>query len=431
MKSLSEITDYDSKLIEELFIKYAKVNTRSDANSHTVPTTVGQVKLAKMVEKDLHDLGIADAKYEPENSYVIGSLPSNSDKDLSAIGFIAHLDTADYNAENIQPQVHPNHDGGEIVLNAEKQMVLSPKEFPLLKHYVGQRVITTDGTTLLGADDKAGVAAIFGALKYFLTHPDVEHGDVKVAFGPDEEIGRGAKRFPAKEFGTEFAYTLDNGQPGQIEAETFNASEAKIDIRGAAVHPGDAYGLMVNAVTLANEIMSALPKDEVPEKSRDHQGFILVTDMTATVGEAHLNLIIREFDTQKYRRNLALLHQIVDRINDQYDSPRVSLKINEQYQNIGDTVKQHPYIVNLALNVYHQLGITPSITPFRGGTDGNAITAKGIPTPNLFNGGDNFHGPYEYVSTEAMTKTAQVVSEIVQEHVREYGHRDESPVKLN
>ncbi|GAD16432.1 peptidase T [Lentilactobacillus otakiensis DSM 19908 = JCM 15040] len=383
-----------------------------------------------MVEKDLQELGIKDAKYEPENSYVLGTLPSNSDKDLSSIGFIAHLDTADFNAENIQPQVHPDYDGGDIVLNAEKKIVLSPKEFPLLKKYVGQRVITTDGTTLLGADDKAGIAAIFGALKYFLTHPEVEHGEIKVAFGPDEEIGRGAKRFPAKEFGTEFAYTLDNGQPGQIEAETFNASEAKIDIQGTAVHPGDAYGLMVNAVTLANEIVSSLPKDEVPEKSRDHQGFILVTDMGATVAEAHINLIVREFDTQKYQRNLELLREIVDQINDRFEAPRVTLKINEQYQNIGDTVKKHPYIVNLALNIYDRLGIKPNITPFRGGTDGNAITAKGIPTPNLFNGGDNFHGPYEYVGTEAMAKTAQVVAEIVQEHVREFGHRDETPVKL-
>lgn len=427
---MSKISDFDSELIESLFIKYAKVNTRSDASSHTVPTTVGQVKLAKMVEKDLQELGIKDAKYEPENSYVLGTLPSNSDKDLSSIGFIAHLDTADFNAENIQPQVHPDYDGGDIVLNAEKKIVLSPKEFPLLKKYVGQRVITTDGTTLLGADDKAGIAAIFGALKYFLTHPEVEHGEIKVAFGPDEEIGRGAKRFPAKEFGTEFAYTLDNGQPGQIEAETFNASEAKIDIQGTAVHPGDAYGLMVNAVTLANKIVSSLPKDEVPEKSRDHQGFILVTDMGATVAEAHINLIVREFDTQKYQRNLELLREIVDQINDRFEAPRVTLKINEQYQNIGDTVKKHPYIVNLALNIYDRLGIKPNITPFRGGTDGNAITAKGIPTPNLFNGGDNFHGPYEYVSTEAMAKTAQVVAEIVQEHVREFGHRDETPVKL-
>lgn len=427
---MSELGDFDSDLIESLFIKYAKVNTRSDANSHTVPTTVGQVKLAKIVLKDLHDLGIKDAKYEPDSSYVIGTLPSNSDKDLSAIGFIAHLDTADFNAENIKPQIHPNYDGKDIVLNEKEHIVLSPKEFPLLKKYVGQRVITTDGTTLLGADDKAGVGAIFGALKYFLEHPEVEHGEVKVAFGPDEEIGRGAKRFPAEEFGTEFAYTLDNGQPGQIEAETFNASEAKIDIKGTAVHPGNAFGLMVNAVTLANEIISALPKDEVPEKSRDHQGFILVTDMNATIAEAHINLIVREFDTQKYHENLALLQQIVDDINSQFDAPRATLQINEQYQNIGDTVKKHPYIVNLALDVYHRLGIKPNITPFRGGTDGNAITAKGIPTPNLFNGGDNFHGPYEYVSTEAMTVTAQVVAEIVQEHVHQFGNRDEKPVKL-
>lgn len=427
---LSKITDFDNQLIESLFIKYAKVNTRSDANSTTTPTTQGQVKLAKTVCQDLLDLGIKDAKFESKNGYVLGTLPGNTDKDLSAIGFIAHLDTADFNAENIQPQVHPDYDGSDIVLNQRLGIVLSPKEFPTLKKYVGQRVITTDGTTLLGADDKAGVAAIFGALKYFINHPEIEHGPVKVAFGPDEEIGRGAKKFPAEEFGTEFAYTLDNGQPGQIEAETFNASEAKITVHGTAVHPGNAYGLMVNAVTIASQIISQLPKDEVPEKSRDHQGFIFVNNLTATASEAHIYLIVREFDTEKYHRNLDLLRNIVARINAKYAKPRVDLQINEQYQNIGDSIKKHPYIVNLALDIYKRLGIKPNITPFRGGTDGNAITAKGIPTPNLFNGGDNFHGPYEYVSTEAMAETAQVVTEIIQEHVRQYDNRDERPVKL-
>ncbi|APR06587.1 Peptidase T [Lentilactobacillus parabuchneri] len=428
---MSKTSDFDSKLIETLFIKYAKVNTRSDANSHTVPTTVGQVKLAKTILSDLQNIGIEDAEYEPENSYVLGTLPSNSDKDLSPIGFIAHMDTADFNAENVKPQIHQDYDGRDIVLNKKEHIILSPKEFPLLKNYVGQRVITTDGTTLLGADDKAGVAAIFGALNYFLEHPEVEHGEVKVAFGPDEEIGRGAKRFPAEKFGTEFAYTLDNGQPGQIEAETFNASEAQIDIKGTAVHPGNAFGLMVNAVTLANEIISALPKDEVAEKSSGHQGFILVTDMNATIAKAHINLIIREFDTRKYHANLALLQRIVDDINSRFDSPRIVLQINEQYRNIGDTIRKYPYIVNLVLDVYRRLNIKPNITPFRGGTDGNAITAKGIPTPNLFNGGDNFHGPYEYVSTEAMTLAAQVVTEIVKEHVRQFRKRDEKPIKLH
>jgi len=422
------MSEINQNYIEKLFIDYAKVNTRSDAGSQTVPTTPGQVVLAKQVATDLKKLGVSEVKFDEANGYVTGTLPGNASKGISALGFIAHLDTADFPADNIQPQVHPNYDGQDVVLNEAQNIVLKVSEFPNLKKVKGQRLITTDGTTLLGADDKAGVAALFGALEFLLKNPSVKHGPIRIAFGPDEEIGRGAKRFDAAHFGTDFAYTLDNGQPGQFEYETFNASEAKIEIAGTAVHPGDAYGLMVNAVTLGNEIISALPKDEVPEKSKDHDGFILVNHFDGTVAHASIQLIIRDFDTPRFHKNEGVLQKIVDRLNSRFDEQRVTLEITEQYQNIGDEIRKNPYIVNLALDAYRRIGLTPDIQPFRGGTDGNAITAKGIPTPNLFNGGDNFHGPYEYVTTEAMALTAKTIVAIAQEHVRQFGKHDNQPL---
>lgn len=418
------MSEIDQKYIEKQFLDYVKIDTRSDASQPTTPTTPGQVELAKLIVQDLKQLGISDVRFNPENGYVTATLPSNSSKSLSALGFIAHLDTADFPADHVKPQVHPDYDGQDVVLNQAQGIVLRVSEFPNLKKFVGQRLITTDGTTLLGADDKAGIAALFGALQYLLANPEIEHGDIRIAFGPDEEIGRGAKKFDAVGFGTEFAYTLDNGQPGDLEYETFNAAEAQIEIEGTAVHPGDAYGLMVNAVSLGNEILSALPQDEVPEKSRDHDGFILVNHFEGTVAQAHIQLIIRDFDTPHFRQNEGKLQKVVDRINARLDKPRVKLTVTKQYQNIGDEIRKHPYIVNLALDAYRRIGLTPNIVPFRGGTDGNAITAKGIPTPNLFNGGDNFHGPYEFVTTEAMALTAQTIVAIAQEHVRQFGHHN-------
>ncbi|WP_412989496.1 peptidase T [Pediococcus siamensis] len=422
------MTEINQAYIEKLFIDYAKVNTRSDPRSQTVPTTPGQVELAKRVAEDLRTLGVKEVKFDETNGYVTATLPGNTTPEVTALGFIAHLDTADFSADQVNPQVHPNYDGQDVVLNEAKQIVLKVSEFPNLKKFVGQRLITTDGTTLLGADDKAGVTALFGALEFLIKNPEVKHGPIRVAFGPDEEIGRGAKRFDAKGFGTDFAYTLDNGQPGQLEFETFNASEAVIEVEGTAVHPGDAYGLMVNAVTLANEIVSALPKDEVPEKSRDHDGFILVNHFKGTVAHAQLNLIIRDFDTPRFHQKEALLKKIVAQINARFESPRVTLQLTEQYSNIGDEIRKNPYIVNLALDAYRRIGLTPDIQPFRGGTDGNAITEKGIPTPNLFNGGDNFHGPYEFVTTQAMALTAKTIVAIAEEHVRQLGHPNNQPL---
>ncbi|MFT8407457.1 peptidase T [Liquorilactobacillus nagelii] len=412
------MTESYQTFIEQLFIKYAKVNTRSDENSQAVPTTPGQVALAKIVLQDLKRIGVEDVVYDPKDSYVVASLPANTTADITPVGFIAHLDTADFPAENVLPQVHENYDGQDLVLNEEKKIVLRVSEFPNLRNYRGQRLITSDGTTLLGVDDKAGIASILTAVKYLLEHPTIKHGPVSFAFGPDEEIGRGAKRFDVSKFKVKFAYTLDNGLPGQLENETFNAAQAKIKIKGTSVHPGNAFGLMVNAITLANQIISLLPADEVPEKSCGHQGFFLVTDFKATIAQADLNIIIRDFDQQKFAAKKELLQQIVTDLNQQFERPRIKLELKDQYFNIGDVIQQHPYITELVLNVYHKLGLKTQIHPFRGGTDGNFITAKGIPTPNLFNGGENFHGPYEFVTTEAMLTTSKTVVEIIKEHAQ-------------
>ncbi|GAY71997.1 peptidase T [Lentilactobacillus kosonis] len=423
------MTDIDKQYIQKLFIKYAKVNTRSNPHVTDTPTTVGQVELAKIIVADLNKLGLAKVNFDEDSGYVIASIPSNVDTEVSAIGYIAHLDTADFNAENIHPQVHENYDGQPIVLNEQRNIVLSAEQFPKLQKHLGETLITTDGTTLLGVDDKAGIAEIIGMLKYYQDNPQVKHGPIFMGFGPDEEIGKGAKQFPIDKFPVEFAYTLDNGDLGEIRPETFNASQALIDIEGTAVHPGDAYGLMTNAITIANEVISQLPKDEVPEKSKGHAGFFLVTNLEATIDKAHFEIIIRDFDIDKFVAKEELLKQIVKDLNRELDHPRIKLAITEQYKNIWESIKHNPYIINVVLDTMKRAHIDSSIIPFRGGTDGNFITEKGIPTPNLFNGGDNFHGQYEYVTTESMIAITKFLIQLNDEHVKQTGHRNNQLVK--
>lgn len=412
------MVEIKASYLEEQFIKYCRYNTRSDGNSQTIPTTPGQVKLAKRVVKDLQQLGL-QAWYNEKNGFATAYLPANSTKEVTALGFFAHLDTADYPAENVSPQVYPDYDGKDVVLNEQENIVLRVAEFPELKKLVGQRLITTDGTTLLGADDKAGVAALVSALKAIVEQPDILHGPIYVAFGPDEEIGQGAKYFDESQVPVEFGYTLDNGQPGDLEYETFNAASAQVEIKGTPVHPGDAYHLLVNATTLANEFVSLLPVDEAPEKSRGHQGFIMVTNQKSTPDHARLNLIIRDFDKERFETKKQLLQEITSKINARFEEKRVKLTLKHQYSNIGAEIKKKPYIAELALSAYNKLGLTPNVTPFRGGTDGNFLTEKGIPTPNLFNAGNNFHGKYEYVTVEGMQLVVQTVIEICQQHFKQ------------
>lgn len=394
--------EIDQKYIQDKFIEYCKVNTRSDEQSTTVPTTVGQVDLLKIIEKELEKLGLEEISFSEEDSYLVGKLKKTTKKEVTPIGFVAHVDTADFNAENIKPLIHQNYDGKDIFLKEGR--VLSTSEFPSLKKHLGETLITADGTTLLGADDKAGIAGLLGMLKFLKENPDLEHGDLWVAFGPDEEIGKGAARFNVERFPVEFAYTLDNGDPGDIAFETFNAAAATIDFHGIVVHPGEAYGLMINAALIASEFIQALPASEVPENSKD-------------------------FDTDGFEQKKKLITGTVDKLNKKYGANRVTFEMHDQYRSPGDLIKEHPYVVNLVLHAYKSLGLEPKIIPFRGGTDGDFISEKGIPTPNLFNGGANFHGPYEYVTTESMALLAKTLIEITKQHVLLNDKRDESPLK--
>lgn len=427
MKGGNKMSDYDAKYIEEKFIQYAKMNTRSNENSKAVPTTPGQVVLLKELANEIKKLGLTDVSYSDKDAYVVGKIPANSDKKVAAIGFVAHLDTADFNAENIQPQIHENYDGKDI--NLGHVVTLSAKEFPSLKKVIGQTLITASGDTLLGADDKAGIAGLLGMAKYLHENPAVKHGDIWLAFGPDEEIGMGAARFDVSRFPVEFAYTLDNGNPGDIAYETFNAAAAKITFRGTVVHPGEAYGLMVNAALMANEFMDGLPQDFVPEKSKDYQGYILVLNNNGNVDHAEINLIIRDFDTDHYLKMKKLVKDLAEKLNEKYGANRVNLEMHDQYRSPGDLIKNNPYVVNLVHHAYAKMGLPVHHIPFRGGTDGDFISEKGIPTPNLFNGGANFHGRYEYVTVENMLLLAKTLTAIATTHLEMDDNRDETPLK--
>lgn len=423
---------YDLDFLEKEFIHYSKEETQSKfANNDKVPTTPNQVKMMRELVEELKNFGL-DAYYNEKTAFAIGKLKGNTDKKVSAIGFFAHVDTVEFDDRyEIRPQVHRNYDGKKIVLNAEKQIFLDPEEFPDLINLMGQTLITSDGNTVLGTDDKGGVVGLLGALKYLSEHSEIAHGDVYVAFGPDEEIGLGGKRFDPKDFpNVEFAYTLDNGRPGDFEYETFNASVANIHIKGTNVHPGEAYGLMVNATTILQEFLKSLPEDEVPEKSKGHEGFYLVTESRSSVDHADAEIIIRDFDWDKFLNKEKFLQQVADNLNEKYGAERVELKIRRQYENIYNGVKNNPYIVNLALDSYKKANLKPNIQPFRGGTDGNFITQKGIPTPNLFNGGGNYHGRYEYVTVEQIDKLVEVLVTLINEHLLQtVNGRNETPLK--
>ncbi|EEU21044.1 peptidase T [Lactobacillus mulieris] len=417
----------DQKYIQDKFIEYCEVDTRSYFESETVPTSVGQVELLQLLKQELIELGLSQISYSPKDAYLLGKIPATTSKKVTAIGFVAHVDTADYNSKNIKVQIHKNYDGTDIRL--DKSHVLSSKQFSSLKKVIGHTLLTASGDTLLGADDKTGIAGALGMAKYLLSHPEIEHGDIWLAFGPDEEIGKGAARFDVKRFPVEFAYTLDNGDIGDIAYETFNAASATVTFAGTVVHPGEAYGLMVNAGLMANEFIAALPKDFVPEKSKGYDGFYLVTDFSGNVDQAMVNLIIRSFDTKDFLARKQFLKNLANKIDAKYGKGRVKIEMRDQYKSPGDLIKQNPYVVNLVHHAYKQLNITAKHIPFRGGTDGDFISEKGIPTPNLFNGGANFHGPYEYVTIENMAKLSEVLVEISKLHVHLNDCRDETPLK--
>ena len=399
---------------QERLIRYAKINTRSDEASTTVPSTACQLDLLHLLVDELKAIGLQEVEFNPENAFVTATLPATSNKPVPTIGFIAHVDTADFNSENVQPRLIPNYDGQDIVLNQAQDIVMKVADFPALSSYQGQTLIVTDGTTLLGADDKSGIAEIMTAMAYLAAHPEIEHGKVRVAFGPDEEIGRGADRFDVAHFGCDFAYTMDGGPVGELQYESFNAAGARLHFHGKNIHPGTAKGKMINAVQLLKDFLSALPEDQVPEKTDGRQGFIHPMEAQVTVDQGQLDLIIRDHDRQAFQTKKDLVQSIVDKMNAAYPVPVVSLEMKDQYYNMAEVIEQDMQSVELAKSAMEALGIKPIIEPIRGGTDGSKISFMGLPTPNIFAGGENMHGRYEFVAVESMVKATQVIVGIIQ-----------------
>ena len=398
--------------LKDRFLRYVKFETRSDEKSETIPSTPTQLEFAKILAKELEEIGMENV-YVNDACFVNATLPGNVDKDVPVIGFIAHMDTADFNATNVNPKIVENYDGEDIVLNEAKDIVLSVEEFPNLKNYVGKTVITTDGTTLLGADDKAGIVEIVEAMKYLIEHPEIKHGTVKVAFGPDEEIGRGADNFNVEEFGADFAYTMDGGPVGELEYESFNAAGAVFKIKGKSVHPGTAKGKLINASLIAAETVNSFPADEVPEKTEGYEGFYFLDKINSNCEEAELSYILRDHDREKFEAKKEFAANVAKKINEKYGKELVSVEIKDQYYNMGEIIKDHMNVVEIAKKAMENLGIKPVIEPIRGGTDGSKISFMGLPTPNIFAGGENFHGKYEFVALESMILATDVIVEIV------------------
>ncbi|BDG35963.1 peptidase T [Saccharococcus caldoxylosilyticus] len=399
--------------IIERFTKYVKVNTQSDPNSDTCPSTPGQLELGNMLVEELKAIGMKDVTMD-ENGYVMATLPANTDKDVPTIGFLAHMDTAtEFTGANVNPQIVENYDGGDIVLNESLNIVLSPKDFPELANYKGHTLITTDGTTLLGADNKAGIAEIMTAMAYLIQHPEIKHGKVRVAFTPDEEIGRGPHKFDVAKFGAKFAYTVDGGPLGELEYESFNAAEAKITIKGKNVHPGTAKGKMINSMKIAIEFHGQLPANEAPEHTEGYEGFYHLLSFQGNVEETMLHYIIRDFDRQQFEARKAKMQEIAAKLQEKYGKERIMIEIKDQYYNMKEKIEPVREIVDIAYEAMKNLNIEPKISPIRGGTDGSQLSYMGLPTPNIFAGGENFHGRYEYISVDNMIKATNVIIEII------------------
>ncbi|GIM29374.1 peptidase T [Clostridium polyendosporum] len=397
----------------ERFLRYIKVNTQSDETTGITPSTKGQLALANILEEELNKIGLQEVVVS-EYGYVYATLPSNLDKKTPVIGFIAHMDTSpDMSGENVNPQIFHNYQGGDIVLNKNLNVILSPKQFPEVLQYKGNTLITTDGTTLLGADDKAGIAEIITAIEYLKRHPEIKHGKVRVAFTPDEEIGEGANHFDVKYFGADFAYTIDGGAIGELEYENFNAAGAKVKISGRNVHPGYAKNKMINSMLVANEFLSMLPSDEVPEKTENYEGFFHLTDIKGSVEETFMSFIIRDFFEDNFSKRKGKFKEIQDVLNKKYGEGTVDITIKEQYKNMKEKIEPVMHMVETAIRAMKTAGVKPKVKPIRGGTDGARLSFMGLPTPNIFAGGENFHGKYEYIPIESMNKSVEVILNII------------------
>ena len=393
------------------FLEYVTTDTQSDPYSKTTPSTEKQWDLAKKLVLELHQIGMQEVSID-ENAYIMATLPSNMDKKVPVIGFISHFDTSpDFTGKNVKPQVIENYDGEDIILHKSKNIVLSPDYFEDLQQYKGQTLITTDGTTLLGADDKAGIAEIITAMEYLIQHPEIKHGEIRIGFTPDEEIGRGAHKFDVEKFGAAWAYTMDGSQVGELEFENFNAASAKIQIEGKSVHPGYAKNKMVNAVGIANEFLSLLPPREVPERTSDREGFFHVHHIKGEIEKAEIELIIRDHDEGHFEARKQLLQDITDKLQKKYGD-YVTLHIEDQYKNMHEKIVPVFHIVEIAQEAMESVGVEPIIKPIRGGTDGSQLSFMGLPCPNIFAGGHNFHGKYEYIPLESMQKAVEVIVKI-------------------
>lgn len=394
------------------FTSYVKVDTQSDAEKESCPSTEGQLNLARQLVEEMKSIGIQEVTMD-ENGYVMGTIPSNTDKDVPTIGFLAHIDTAtDFTGKNVKPQLHENYQGGDITLNEDIHIVLSPQQFPNLQKYQGHTLITTDGTTLLGADNKAGIAEIMTAMHYLIEHPEIKHGKIRVAFTPDEEIGRGPHKFDVDAFGASYAYTIDGGPLGELQYESFNAAGAKVSIKGNNVHPGTAKDKMVSAAKIGMLFHNKLPSDESPEYTEGYEGFFHLTKFVGEVEEAELQYIIRDFDKENFNNRKALFEKIANDLKATYGENSITLSIQDQYYNMREKIEPVKHIVDIAHEAMENRSVTPVIEPIRGGTDGSQLSYKGLPTPNIFTGGENFHGKYEFISVENMVKATEVIVEI-------------------
>ncbi|SHH80352.1 peptidase T. Metallo peptidase. MEROPS family M20B [Clostridium collagenovorans DSM 3089] len=398
----------------ERFLKYVSYDTKSDTTTGTNPSTMKQFDLAKELVAELNELGLKNVSVD-DKAYVMAELPANTDKEIPTIGFIAHMDTTpEMSGANVKPQIVTNYDGKDIVLNKEKNVVLQVKDFPEIKEYVGKTLITTDGTTVLGADDKAGIAEIMSAIEFLVKNPEIKHGTIKIGFTPDEEIGEGADHFDVEKFGAEFAYTVDGGEIGEFEFENFNAAAFKLVINGRNVHPGSAKNKMINSQLLGLEFVSMLPENERPETTEGYEGFYLLDTIEGNVERTEMHFIIRDFFKDGYEARKQFVVDLVKKLNEKYGEGTFELELKDQYQNMREMVEPIAHIIESATKAMELVGVTPKVRPIRGGTDGARLSFMGLPTPNLFTGGHNFHGKFEYIPTYAMEKAVEVIIKIVE-----------------
>ena len=401
------------KLVER-FLKYVKINTQSDEKSETCPSTPGQLELAKLIVDELKSIGLKETEVD-EKGYVMATLPANTEGDIPVIGFIAHLDTSpDFSGSNVNPQIFDNYFGKNLTLNAKKNIILSPSDFPALNNYIGQPLITTDGTSLLGADNKAGIAEIITAIENLIQNPDIKHGTIRIAFTPDEEIGRGANKFDVAKFGARFAFTIDGGPIGELEYENFNAASARISIQGRNVHPGTAKNKMKNSMHIAMELDSMLPQNEKPEYTDGYEGFYHINEFVGNVDQTKLHYIIRDHSKSEFAKKKDLMIKIIDHLNIKYGSGTVKLTMIDQYYNMREKIEPEFHIIELALKAMNSTGVTPKVKPIRGGTDGARLSYMGLPCPNIFSGGHNFHSRFEYIPIRSMEKAVQVIMKIAE-----------------